>query len=89
MLIFNIAANLAFSVSFDPLIGLACVSSKTHNLQAIFSSYLVPKPCMFCEESLGLELFDRNSSVQEFYSLKALIPLEQVNTWVVEKKNLN
>ena len=86
MLIFNIAANLAFSVSFDPLIGLACVSSKTHNLQAIFSSYLVPKPCMFCEESLGL--VDRNSSVQEFYGLKALIPLEQVNTWVVEKKIL-
>ena len=48
--------------------------------------YLVPKPCMFCEESLGLELFDRNSSVQQFYGLKALIPLEQVNTWVVEKK---
>ena len=88
VLIFNIADNLAFSVSFDPLIGLACISSKTHNLQAIFSSYLVPKPCMFCEESLGLELFDRNSSVQEFYSLKALIPLEQVNTWVVEKKIL-
>ena len=42
---------------------------------------------MFCEESLGL--VDRNSSVQEFYGLKALIPLEQVNTWVVEKKNLN
>ena len=44
---------------------------------------------MFCEESLGLELFNRNSSVQEFYGLKALIPLEQMNTWVVEKKNLN
>ena len=85
VLIFNIAANLAFSVSFDPLIGLACVSSETHNLQAIFSSYLVLKPSMFCEESLGLELF-LNSSVQEFYGLKALIPLEQVNTWVVEKK---
>ena len=36
MLIFNIAANLAFSVTFDPLIGLACVNSETHNLQAIF-----------------------------------------------------
>ena len=54
VLIFNIATNLAFSVSFDPLIGLACVSSKTHNRQAIFSPYLVLKPCMFCQESLGL-----------------------------------
>ena len=78
MLIFNIAANLAFSVSFDPLIiGLACVSSKTYNLQAIFSSYLVLKPCMFSEESLGLELF-WNGSVQEFYGLKVLITF---NNW--------
>ena len=42
---------------------------------------------MFCEESLGLELF-QNGSVQEFYGLKALITLEQENTWVVEVKNL-
>ena len=41
---------------------------------------------MFCEESLVLELFNRNSSVQEFYGLKVLIPLKQVNTWVVEIK---
>ena len=42
---------------------------------------------MFCEgeESLGLELF-RNGSVHEFYRLKALITLEQVNTSVVDKK---
>ena len=44
-----------------------------------------PKPRMFWEESLGLELF-RNGSVDEFYRLKALITLEQVNTLVVEKK---
>ena len=48
----------------------------------------------FCEESLGKtnvkdsELF-RNGSAHEFYRLKALITLEQVNTLVVEKKNLN
>ena len=42
------------------------------------------KPCMFCEESLGkinkcdLELF-QNRSVHEFYHLKELITLEQVN----------
>ena len=42
---------------------------------------------MFCEESLGkinkcdLELF-RNGSVHEFYCLKELIKLEQVNTSV-------
>ena len=40
------------------------------------------KPRMFCEESWGklnLELF-WNVSVHEFYRLKALISLEQVNT---------
>ena len=48
----------------------------------------------FCEESLGktnakdLQLF-RNGSAHEFYRLNALITLEQVNTLVVEKKNLN
>ena len=51
-------------------------------------------PCMFCEESLGninakdIELF-RNGSVREFYRLKALIALEQVNTSVVEKINFD
>ena len=46
---------------------------------------------MFCEESLGkinkcdLELF-RNGSVFEFYRMKELITLEQVNTSVVGKK---
>ena len=50
-------------------------------------------PYMFCEESLGniyakdIELF-RNGSVREFYRLKALITLEQVNTLVVEKNTL-
>ena len=50
---------------------------------------------MFSEESLGkinLKLF-RNESVNEFYRLKALITLEQVNTAVTtewsEKKNNN
>ena len=37
------------------------------------------KPRMFCEERLNLELF-QNMSVNEFYYLKALITLEQVNT---------
>ena len=46
---------------------------------------------MFCEESLGkiqfLELF-QNVSVHEFYRLKELITLEQVNTsyWVFFSK---
>ena len=40
---------------------------------------------MFFEESLDLDLF-RNRSVHEFYPLKALITLEQVNTSVVERK---
>ena len=35
----------------------------------------------------NVELF-RNGLVHEFYHLKALITLEQVNTSVVEKKNL-
>ena len=43
---------------------------------------------MFWDESLGLELF-RNGSVDEFYRLKALITLEQVNTLMVEKKKKN
>ena len=46
------------------------------------------KPCMFYEESLGrlnLELFG-NVSVHEFYRLKALITLEQVNTTEWSKK---
>ena len=51
---------------------------------------------MFCEQSLrkikfrGSELF-RNVSVHEFYRLKALITLEQVNTteWSKKNKNLN
>ena len=48
---------------------------------------------MFSEQSLGkinLKLF-RNVSVHEFYRLKALITLEQVNTtdWSKKKKNLN
>ena len=49
---------------------------------------------MFCEESLGnrlnLELF-RNMLVHEFYQLKALITLEQVNTteWSNKNKNVN
>ena len=34
-----------------------------------------PKPRLFCEESLGLELF-RNGSVNEFYRLKTLITLK-------------
>ena len=50
---------------------------------------------MFCEKSLGkikkcdLELF-RNGSAHEFYRarFKELITLEQVNTSVIEKKNL-
>ena len=51
------------------------------------------KPRMFCEKSLGrsnLEL-SRNVSVNEFYLLKALITLEQVNTseWSKKNKNLN
>ena len=47
---------------------------------------------MFHEEWLGkinaknVQLF-WNGLVHEFYRLKALITLEQVNTWVVEKKN--
>ena len=48
--------------------------------------------CFFLSSgiSLGkyLKLF-RYGSVHEFYRLKALITLEQVNTSVVEKKNLN
>ena len=49
---------------------------------------------MFCEGSLGkvnakdLELF-RNRLVYEFYRSKVLITLEQVNTSVVEEKNVN
>jgi len=48
---------------------------------------------MFHEEWLGkinaknVELV-RNGLVHEFYRLKALITLEQVNTSMVEKKNL-
>ena len=49
--------------------------------------------CMFCEESLGkikFRAFPRQW-VHEFYRLKALTTLEQVNPTVVEKqkKNLN
>ena len=42
------------------------------------------------QERLNYELF-RNGPVPEFYRLKALITLEQVNTSVVEKnkENLN
>ena len=46
---------------------------------------------MFCEESLGeingkdVKIF-QNGWVHEFYCLKALIALEQVNTLEVEKK---
>ena len=36
----------------------------------------------------GVELF-RNLSIHEFYCLKALITLEQVNTSMVEKKLIN
>ena len=39
------------------------------------------------QERLNLELF-RNVSVHEFYRLKALITLEQVNTTEWSKKNL-
>ena len=38
---------------------------------------------MFRKESLGSELF-RIGSVHEFYRLKALITLEQVNTSVIK-----
>ena len=38
------------------------------------------------KERLNLELF-RNVSVHEFYRLKALIPLEQVNTTEWSKNN--
>ena len=44
----------------------------------------------FCEESLGktnakdLQLF-RNGSAHEFYSLKALTTLEQLNSLLVER----
>ena len=43
---------------------------------------------MFCEESLGKIKFRafRNVSVHEFYRLKALITLEQVNTTEWSKK---
>ena len=50
-------------------------------------------PSMFREESLGkikakdVELI-RNRSVHEFYRLKALSTLEQVNTSVVEKRRI-
>ena len=47
---------------------------------------------MFCEESLGNRLnleFFRNMLVHEFYYLKALITLEQVNTTECSKKNKN
>ena len=42
---------------------------------------------MFREESLGSELF-RIGSVHEFYRLKALITLEQVNTTEWSKKKI-
>ena len=51
------------------------------------------EPCIFCEESRGkinakdVELF-RNGWVHEFYHLKALIALEQVNTSIVEKSRI-
>ena len=44
---------------------------------------------MFCEESLGkIEELFRNVSVHEFYRLKDLITLEQVDTteWSKKKK---
>ena len=50
-----------------------------------------PKARMFCEESLGkinkyyLELLG-NGSVHEFYPLKEILTLEQVNTSVVKKR---
>ena len=46
---------------------------------------------MFCEESLGkinkdyLELL-QNGSAREFYPLKEMLTLEQVNTSVVKKR---
>jgi len=48
---------------------------------------------LFCEECLGkinakdVELF-QNGSVQELYRLKALIALEQVNTWWSKKRRI-
>ena len=61
----------------------------------IAASQTFRAPRMFREENLGkikakdVELI-RNGSVHEFYRLKALITLEQVNTSVVKKKkNLN
>ena len=41
---------------------------------------------MFCEESVGKIKFKVFTSVHEFYRLKALITLEQVNTIEWSKK---
>ena len=46
---------------------------------------------MFCEESLGkIEELFRNVSVHEFYRLKDLITLEQVDTteWLKKKRRI-
>ena len=41
---------------------------------------------MFCEKNLGKIIFRALDSVHEFYRLKALITLEQVNTTEWSKK---
>ena len=48
------------------------------------------KPRMFCEESVGKIKFKVFTSVHEFYRLKALITLEQVNTteWSGKKRRI-
>ena len=43
-------------------------------------------PCIFGEESLGKIKNAKDGSFYEFYHLKALYTLEQVNTSVFEKK---
>jgi len=79
---------------FHNIISSACISSETHNLQCVFGRiwdtsrgslfqvFLVEtmetgtKNCCLIE---AMRLF-QNVSVHEFYCLKVLITLEQVNT---------
>ena len=63
------------------------VENGTNNRCMIKATYVLQRKLW---KRLNLELF-RNVSVHEFYRLKALITLEQVNTteWSKKNKNLN
>ena len=78
-------------VSWSQVFLVEAVESEDKNRDV--TDHIFRAPCMFCKKSLGkfnakdVEI-SRNWSVHEFYRLKALVTLKQMNTSVSQKTRI-